>query len=682
MNPGLPLDPEHLLSARRVESERVEYKASWDPATELQIAKTVCAFANDLDGQDGGYVVVGVTTEDGVATRPVRGVPASDLERVQQRIRVVCKWISPEYHPRVSVETVDGRNLVFLRCFAGDLRPYDAPTREGKEAPRAYFVRRGPETVKADGVVRTDLLERSQRTPFDARRHLDARPEDVSSGLVAGHLQQAGSSLLDLVPDPAERLRRMDLLVRVNGHEVPRNAALLFFAHDPRRWFAHARIEAAVYPDGKGGDRFDERTFEGPLPDQLRACLAWLRGVTPTAVVKAPDRAEAVRAEAWPFAAVEEAVTNAIVHRGYDQPAEPIVVEVLPDALVVLSYPGPVRGVQAADFDSGEVRRVPARNRRVGELLKEIGLSELRATGVHKIRRAMARNGSPPPRFTFDDDRTFFEVRLPIHPAHARPAAPLPLRPGQPCPPEELVGRGALVEALRQRIGQGVSTWLVGPRGRGKTSVLEAVARATGARLVDLAGVEPVAASLAIARAAEAHRVLLIDHAPEESVRDWWQLTTLLATTETAPEETTDIVWSDPPAPGEIAVLVERLVAGTTCPQAAMPGVRDAVVARAGVNPAVPHLLLHALARAGTWTPEAAESAWAELLLDPRDLAGLHARVNGLARLSPRALALLARLQDRSPTADTQSAPASAELTELLAAGIVARAGGALRVEI
>jgi ATP-dependent DNA helicase RecG len=59
---------------------------------------------------------------------------------------------------------------------------------------------------------------------------------------------------------------------------------------------------------------------------------------------------------------------------------------------------------------------VPARNRRIGELLKELRLAEGRGTGLPKIRRAMRQNGSPDPIFDFDDARTWFRVRLPAHP--------------------------------------------------------------------------------------------------------------------------------------------------------------------------------------------------------------------------------------------------------------------------
>ena len=85
--------------------------------------------------------------------------------------------------------------------------------------------------------------------------------------------------------------------------------------------------------------------------------------------------------------------------------------------MTVTSYPGPVPGLKPKDFRSGRrIPQVPARNRRIVELLKELKLAETRSTGIPKIFRAMAANGSPEPRFEFDEGRTYFTVVLPIHP--------------------------------------------------------------------------------------------------------------------------------------------------------------------------------------------------------------------------------------------------------------------------
>lgn len=55
------------------------------------------------------------------------------------------------------------------------------------------------------------------------------------------------------------------------------------------------------------------------------------------------------------------------------------------------------------------------RNRRLGDFLKELDLTEGKATGIPLIRKALKENGSPEPVFITDDDRSFFEVQFLIH---------------------------------------------------------------------------------------------------------------------------------------------------------------------------------------------------------------------------------------------------------------------------
>ena len=60
---------------------------------------------------------------------------------------------------------------------------------------------------------------------------------------------------------------------------------------------------------------------------------------------------------------------------------------------------------------------------RIGELLNELDLMEGRSTGITKILKVMAPNGSPAPLFESDEDRLSFVIRLPCHPL-ARPVPP------------------------------------------------------------------------------------------------------------------------------------------------------------------------------------------------------------------------------------------------------------------
>ncbi|MDD4220677.1 MAG: ATP-binding protein [Sphaerochaetaceae bacterium] len=68
-------------------------------------------------------------------------------------------------------------------------------------------------------------------------------------------------------------------------------------------------------------------------------------------------------------------------------------------------------------INQSQVRSRRYRNRRLGEFLKELELTECRATGIPTILKALKDNGSPEPRFYTDEDHTFFEIELFIHPA-------------------------------------------------------------------------------------------------------------------------------------------------------------------------------------------------------------------------------------------------------------------------
>ena len=116
---------------------------------------------------------------------------------------------------------------------------------------------------------------------------------------------------------------------------------------------------------------------------------------------------------------MEEAVVNAVYHRSYDNLREPTKIYLYPDRMEIISYPGPLQGIEAHHLvRDGVVPPVPARNRRIGEFLKELRLAEGRGTGLPKIRRRMAENGSPEPLFDYDEGRTYFRVILPAHPRY------------------------------------------------------------------------------------------------------------------------------------------------------------------------------------------------------------------------------------------------------------------------
>lgn len=194
----------------------------------------------------------------------------------------------------------------------------------------------------------------------------------------------------------------------------PVNAGLLFFSKTPEIFFPRTWIELVWYKDHKD-KQFKEYYFKGPLQKQLRDALSFLEtNIISEQVIKHPDKAEADRFYNFPYDAIEETLSNAVYHKNYEL-GSPIEVQVWPDKIEILSYPGPVPPVNAEILST--YKRIIAReyrNRRIGDFLKELRLTEGRGTGLPTIYNAMEANGSPVPVFN-TDDQTYVLVTLPVH---------------------------------------------------------------------------------------------------------------------------------------------------------------------------------------------------------------------------------------------------------------------------
>ena len=77
----IPLKLETLLADRVVESDRVEYKRGWNPA---EVITTICAYANDFNNTNGGYIVIGIEEKYGRPLLPPAGIDEDRLDKSQR----------------------------------------------------------------------------------------------------------------------------------------------------------------------------------------------------------------------------------------------------------------------------------------------------------------------------------------------------------------------------------------------------------------------------------------------------------------------------------------------------------------------------------------------------------------------------------------------------------------------
>jgi ATP-dependent DNA helicase RecG len=362
--------------------------------------------------------VVGIEEDKGRPVLPPIGLAAETIDDIQKELLNLCNRLKPHYFPIVEPMLLEGKHILVIWVPGGQNRPYQAPVTLQKKSDYAYYIRRFSNTVKAQMEDVKELLSLAGSIPFDDRIQHNARVSDLKLALIQSFLGEIDSDLSNSASDmPLEQLcRQMMIVDGADEYIKPRNVGLLFFNDKPQKFIPMAQVEMVWFKDTPAGDRLEEKVYQGPIDHQVRSVLRDLNNmVLIESVRKLPDRAEAIRFFNYPITALEESIVNAMYHRSYEI-REPVEIRIHPDRIEILSFPGPDRSIKQADLEQGKLVSRRYRNRRIGDFFKELKFTEGRSTGIPKIIRAMKKNGSPPPIFKTDEERSYFLTILNIHP--------------------------------------------------------------------------------------------------------------------------------------------------------------------------------------------------------------------------------------------------------------------------
>lgn len=413
---AIPISIDKLLTEHVVEWSRIEFKAGWNPETTL---KTISSFANDVDNWGGGYIVIGAKEKDGRLMRPIDGVDPNSIGRIQKEILRYCKFLRPTYIPQIEPVEYEGKILLLVWCPGGYERPYLCPKDvNSKNSQKVYYIRKLASTIEATDSDIKELMMLANNIPFDDRINPKSEITDLKYPIIVNYLGNVKSRLLNQIDNFDVKQLASNLRIAGGPPEYykPINVGLLFFNDHPERFFPYTQIEVVNIPDptGKG---MEERIFTGPIDEQLRSALSYIKNnVIAEKVFKVAGEAEAIRVKNYCYEAIEEFFANAVYHKSY-QIHEPITVRIEADQLEITSIPGPDKSISDEDIKQFNMRTRRYRNRRIGDFLKELHLIEGRNTGIPTAIKAIKENGSPLPTFLTDEDRTFFSVILPIHKA-------------------------------------------------------------------------------------------------------------------------------------------------------------------------------------------------------------------------------------------------------------------------
>ena len=349
---ALPINVSDLINRRVVENARVEYKSDWNPEP---ILHSICAFANDIDNWGGGYIIIGIEEEMGMPKLPIKGLDKSSIDRINKELLQKCNLIEPRYLPVVEQTTFDGKEIVVLWVPGGEARPYKCPisfpSEKSVKAEKCYYIRKMSNSIRANQLEERELFLLANNVPYDDRANLSANIADMKSSLLSEFLYTVGSDLYEAsLKRPVEELAAdMKLIGGPSELRKPLNVGLMFFNERPDNFFPYARIEVVDKPDPTGVG-MTEKVFIGPLDKQLKDALSYIKNyIIKEKVIKIPGQAEAERIFNIPYAAVEEALSNAVYHKSY-QIGEPITVTMTPEKMEITSLPGPDRTITDEDI--------------------------------------------------------------------------------------------------------------------------------------------------------------------------------------------------------------------------------------------------------------------------------------------------------------------------------------------
>ena len=414
---ALPINIADLLEKRKVESNRIEFKEGWNPTS---IYHSICAFANDIDNIGGGYILVGVKEVNGMAQRPVKGLPVESLDKIQREMLQFNQLIEPQYSPRVSIEEIDGKSVLVIWVTTGHNRPYTVPADVNAKLKKpVFYIRYGSSSIEAKGEFLDQLRDMANRVPFDDRGNENIPMEDISPLLLKDYLKKVDSRLVkeDFTSNMERILEQMDLLDGPIENRLVKNVAAMMFAEHPEKYFKTTQVDIVLFPEGleNNPDNFIEvPVIKGPVPTMIRETLNYLRiNVVKERIQKPEDDERSIKVFNYSYQALEEAVVNALYHRDYMQ-REPVEITVEPDKISILSYSGLDRSISMEDINEAKALRSRRyRNRRLGDFLKELNLTEGRATGIPTIQKKLKENGSPKAMIKTDEARTFFLIIIP-----------------------------------------------------------------------------------------------------------------------------------------------------------------------------------------------------------------------------------------------------------------------------
>jgi ATP-dependent DNA helicase RecG len=365
-----------LELVKKQESEILEFKPSLSQIKD--IIETISAFSNTK----GGSIIIGVNDK-----RNIIGVDVGK-KTIESLANEIKQNTDPQIYPSISVENMDGKNIIVVAVQESKSKPVFAFDRVYKRVGKSNH------RVSSDE-IRKMALE-GKKIYWDEQICEGASLEDIDEGKLKWFLRKAKTERnLDIDPDTpiGDALRRLNL---VTNDELT-NAAILMFGRNPQNFFLQTEMRCAKFKGTKAVKPFiDMKVIGGTVYKQVEEGEKFVLGNIHKSAWIESGKIE--RQEKWeyPLDAVREAITNAIAHRDYFPPANTHI-SIFDDRIEIWN-PGKLPEPLKPEDLKRTHKSIPV-NPSLANLLFLIKYIEKWGTGTNDIVKWCVDHGLPEPIF-------------------------------------------------------------------------------------------------------------------------------------------------------------------------------------------------------------------------------------------------------------------------------------------
>lgn len=387
MKPRTEQELEALLDD--IESDRVERKRSFKGDVPKKARQAVCAFANDLpDHNQPGILFIGAKDDGTPSHEPITDELLRDLSDMRTDGKILP----------LPVMTVQKRVLKGVQMAVITVEPSDMP-------PVKYdgriWIRTGPRRSVANAQEERILIEkrRYKNLPFDIYPVPSAKLTDLSKSIFENEYLPAAFApdvLEENNRSYEERLASCKMIVSPSD-TTPTVLGLLAIGKSPQDFLPGAFIQFLRINGTELADPvIDEEDISGALVDMLRRAEEKLKAHNRTAVdiISTPIHQISL---AYPPAALQQILYNAVLHRTYESTHAPVRVYWFNDRIEIHSPGGPFGNVTMENFANPGI--TDYRNPNLCDVLKTFGFVQAFGRGIATAIREMKKNGNPLPQF-------------------------------------------------------------------------------------------------------------------------------------------------------------------------------------------------------------------------------------------------------------------------------------------